>query len=161
LLRISPTERQRLLALTVVSGGLCGLAAVGFHLGIGKAEHLLINRAMTAPAHSWIYWTILTPALGGLLAGLALHYWVPGAVGSGIPQVKAAYALQAGRVSMRDAIGKFILYSPPLLDQWPNGFLDAFFRGHAIPLSRGRERLLLADIHQCAWSLVSTDHGNY
>jgi len=109
LLRISPTERQRLLALTVVSGGLCGLAAVAFHLGIGKAEHLLINRAMAAPEHSWIYWTILTPALGGLLAGLALHYWVPGAVGSGIPQVKAAYALQAGRVSMRDAIGKFIL----------------------------------------------------
>jgi CIC family chloride channel protein len=95
--------------LTVASGGLCGLAAVAFHVGIGKAERLLINRAMMAPAHSWLYWTILTPALGGLLAGLAVHYWVPGAVGSGIPQVKAAYALQAGRVSMRDAIGKFIL----------------------------------------------------
>ena len=109
LLRVSPTERQRLLALTVISGGLCGLAAVVFHQGIGRAEGLLINRAMAASGHGWIYWTILTPALGGLLAGLALHFCVPGAVGSGIPQVKAAYALHAGHIPVRDAIGKFVL----------------------------------------------------
>jgi len=40
---------------------------------------------------------------------LAVHYWFPGAVGSGIPQVKAAYALHAGRVPMRDAFGKFVI----------------------------------------------------
>jgi CIC family chloride channel protein len=44
-----------------------------------------------------------------LLVGLALHYWVPGAVGSGVPQVKVAYALHAGHVPFRDAIGKFVL----------------------------------------------------
>ena len=109
LARITPTERQRLLALTVISGGLCGLAAVAFHQGIDKAEALFINRAMAATGHGWIFWTILSPSLGGLLAGLVLHYWVPGAVGSGIPQVKAAYALRSGFVSMRDAVGKFIL----------------------------------------------------
>src|SRR5215470_4664497 len=91
LLRVTPTERQRLLALTVISGGLCGLAAVAFHLGIGKAESLAIDRAIAAQSGIWIYWTILTPTIGGLMAGLALHYVVPGAVGSGIPQVKAAY----------------------------------------------------------------------
>jgi CIC family chloride channel protein len=107
--RFTPTERQRLLALTVISGGLCGLGAVGFHQGISKAASLLINRALAAPGHSWIYWTILCPTLGGLVAGLAVHYWVPGAVGSGIPQVKAAYAMQSGYVSLRDAIGKFVL----------------------------------------------------
>jgi len=107
--RIIPTERQRLLALTILSGGLCGLAAVAFHVGIDKASALMIDRALAAPNHSWIYLTILTPALGGLLAGLGLYYWAPGAVGSGIPQVKAAYALEAGRVTMRDAISKFIL----------------------------------------------------
>jgi CIC family chloride channel protein len=107
LLRVSPTERQRLLALTVFSGGLCGLAAVAFHLGISTAEELLINRAMAA--QQWIYWTILTPAIGGLLAGLVVHYWVPGAVGSGIPQVKVAYALRAGNVPLRDAVGKLVL----------------------------------------------------
>jgi chloride channel protein, CIC family len=109
LLRLAPTERQRLLALTIISGGLCGLAAVAFHEGIDKASALLIDRAASAPHHSWIYLTILTPTLGGLVAGLGLRYWVPGAVGSGIPQVKYAYAREAGRVPFRDAIGKFVL----------------------------------------------------
>jgi len=95
--------------LTILSGGLCGLAAVSFHVGIGKAETLLINRALAAPHLSWIYWSILTPALGGLIVGLALHYWVPGAVGSGVPQVKVAYALHSGQVPFRDALGKFVL----------------------------------------------------
>lgn len=109
LVRMVPTERQRLLALTILSGGLCGLAAVAFHVGIEKASALLINRAMSAPNHWWIYLTILTPTVGGLVAGLGLYYWVPGAVGSGIPQVKAAYAREAGLVPMRDAIGKYVL----------------------------------------------------
>ena len=109
LVRLTPTERQRLLVLTILSGALCGLAAVAFHVGISKAEMLLIDRALAAPRLSWIFWTILSPALGGLLAGLLLHYWVPGAVGSGIPQVKAAYALNSGRVSFRDSVGKFVI----------------------------------------------------
>jgi CIC family chloride channel protein len=108
-LRITPTERQRLLLLTILSGGLCGLAAVCFHVGIGRAEDLVINRALAAPFPTWIYLAILTPAVGGLLVGLALHYWVPGAVGSGVPQVKVAYALHAGHVPFRDAVGKFVL----------------------------------------------------
>jgi CIC family chloride channel protein len=97
------------LLLTILSGGVCGLAAVCFHVGIGKAENLVINRALAAPFPTWIYLAILVPAVGGLLVGLALHYWVPGAVGSGIPQVKVAYALHAGHVAFRDAVGKFVL----------------------------------------------------
>jgi chloride channel protein, CIC family len=109
LLRVTPTERQRLLLLTIVSGALCGLVAVSFHLGIDKAQAFLIDRALAAPHFGWIYWGILTPALGGLIVGLALHYWVPGAVGSGVPQVKFAYAMHSGHVPFRDAVGKFIL----------------------------------------------------
>jgi len=45
LLRRMPTERQRLLAVTIVAGGLCGLAAVAFHKSIGWLEALLIDRA--------------------------------------------------------------------------------------------------------------------
>ena len=111
IVRRMPNERQRLLAVTILAGGLCGLAAVTFHLSIGWAEALMINRANAAAGHSWIWWTILTPALGGLAAGLALYYIVPGAAGSGIPQVKAAYALRSGLVPIKDAIGKFILCS--------------------------------------------------
>ena len=109
LTRIVPTERQRLLALTILSGGLCGLAAVAFHISIDKASALLIDRATAASGNTWIYLTILCPTLGGLMAGLGVRYWAPGAVGSGIPQVKYAYARHAGRVTMRDAVGKFVL----------------------------------------------------
>src|SRR3954470_22025939 len=80
LLRLTPTERQRLLVLTIISGGLCGLAAVAFHQGISFGESLLIERAMTASFPLWIYLGIAVPAIGGLIVGLGLHYWAPGAV---------------------------------------------------------------------------------
>jgi CIC family chloride channel protein len=102
-------ERQRLLAVTILAGGLCGLAAVAFHLSIGWLEALLINRANHAPGYWWIFFTILTPGVGGLIVGLGLTYWVPAAAGSGIPQVKVAFALRSGLVSLRETIGKFVL----------------------------------------------------
>ena len=111
LIRRVPKERQRLLAFTILAGGLCGLAAVAFHLSIGILERLLINRANAASGHSWIFWTILTPGLGGLVVGLGLTYWAPAAAGSGIPQVKVAFTLRSGVVSVRETIGKFVLCS--------------------------------------------------
>src|SRR5580704_13724970 len=98
LLRRMPSERQRLLAVTILSGALCGLAAVAFHSTIGWFEAVFIDRATSAPGHSWIWWTILTPAIGGLIVGIGLRFWAPGATGSGIPQVKVAYALRSGFV---------------------------------------------------------------
>ena len=109
LARRLPNERQRLLAITIVAGGICGLAAVAFHISVAHLYGLLIDRATSAKGHSWIFWTILTPALGGLAAGLGLAYWVPAAAGSGIPQVKAAYAFRHGSVSIKEAFGKFVL----------------------------------------------------
>ena len=52
---------------------------------------------------------MITPTVGGLLSGVLLQYVVPGARGSGIPQVKVAYAIKGGRVPFRDAIGKFLI----------------------------------------------------
>jgi CIC family chloride channel protein len=104
-----PNEQQRLLALTILAGGLCGLAAVAFHLSIGWMEALLINRANAAPGHSWIFWTIVTPGIGGLIVGLGLTYWAPAAAGSGIPQVKVAFALRSGFISARETVAKFVL----------------------------------------------------
>jgi CIC family chloride channel protein len=109
LMRRVPNERQRLLAFTILAGGLCGLAAVAFHLSIGWLESLLIDRANAAPGHSWIWWTILSPTLGGLVVGLGLTYFVPAAAGSGIPQVKVAYSLRYGLITVRETIGKFVL----------------------------------------------------
>jgi chloride channel protein, CIC family len=98
-----------MLAFTILAGGLCGLAAVAFHASVGLAESLLIDRATAASGHSWIWWTILCPALGGLAAGLGLYYIVPSAAGSGIPQVKVAFETRSGYISVKETIGKFIL----------------------------------------------------
>ncbi len=109
LTRRMPSERQRLLVFTIVAGGLCGLAAVAFHGSIQVLQKLMIERANAAPGHWWIFWTILTPALGGLVVGVGLVYWAPAAAGSGIPQVKVAYELRSGLVSLRETLGKFVL----------------------------------------------------
>jgi len=108
-MRRMPNERQRLLAITIVAGGVCGLAAVAFHLSVTWLYGAVIDRAAAAPGHTWIWWTILTPAVGGLVAGLGLTYWVPAAAGSGIPQVKTAYTFRAGAITIKETVGKFVL----------------------------------------------------
>jgi CIC family chloride channel protein len=109
LARRMPNERQRLLAITIVAGGACGLVAVAFHVSVARLYALMIDRAAAAPGHAWIWWIILTPALGGLVAGLGLAYWVPAAAGSGIPQVEVAYTFRAGAIPMKETVGKFVL----------------------------------------------------
>lgn len=107
--RLVPTERQRLFGLTIAIGGVCGLAAVAFHLAIERATQRSIERAMAATGHAWVGWTLVVPTAGGLLAGLLLHRVVPNARGSGIPQVKVAYTAQGGRLRLRDSLGKFAI----------------------------------------------------
>jgi CIC family chloride channel protein len=107
--RLVPAERRRVFALTILVGVLCGLAAVAFHLSIRLLETSLVARAMNAPGHAWVFWTILTPTLGGLAGGALLQYVVPEARGSGIPQVKVAYAVRGGKLRLRDAVGKFFV----------------------------------------------------
>lgn len=110
-IRRSPTEAQRTLGVTLLVGGACGLLAVAFHASILAASKLLIGSAEATPgALGWVL-TIAWPALGGLLAGLALTYAFPAARGSGIPQVKAAYAVQTERLRLRDGAAKFVITS--------------------------------------------------
>ena len=108
-LRLVPSESHRVFAVALVAGALCGLAAVSFHLAIIWAEGRLINRALTAAGTTWIWWTIVIPTAGGLICGVILQYGIPGARGSGIPQVKVAYAVRGGRVPFTEALGKFVV----------------------------------------------------
>src|SRR5574341_706900 len=108
-LRLVPSETHRVFALTLVAGALCGFAAVLFHLAIIGTEHRLIERAMSAPGKSWIWWTILTPTLGGLVSGALLQYVVPGAEAVGCPKSKWPYAIRGGRVPFIEAAGKFLI----------------------------------------------------
>ena len=107
--RVVLTERQRLFGLTIAIGGVCGLAAVAFHVAIDRTAAASVERAIAAGGHAWIGWTLAVPAAGGLAAGLLLHFVVPNARGSGIPQVKVAYAVQGGRLRLRDSLGKFAI----------------------------------------------------
>jgi CIC family chloride channel protein len=108
-LRLGVTERHKLFALTVVIGGLCGLAAVAFHLTINLVTRFAIDPALAAPGRAWIPWTLVVPTLGGLASGALLQYVVPNARGSGIPQVKVAYAGRSGPLRVRDSVGKFFI----------------------------------------------------
>ncbi len=110
-IRLAPTEAQRLFLLTIAIGALCGLAAVAFHLSISFCESRLIEPALRAPGRTWMAWTLITPTFGGLLCGALLEYVVPNARGSGIPQIKAAFASTPPVVPMRDAVGKFVVGS--------------------------------------------------
>jgi CIC family chloride channel protein len=108
-IRFAPTEAHRLFFLTIVIGIVCGLAAVAFHLAITLASRALIDQAMNAPGRSSIAWTLLTPTMGALACGALLQYVVPNARGSGIPQVKIAFAVGGGRLRLRDSLGKFFV----------------------------------------------------
>lgn len=108
-LRFAPTETQQLFALTILIGVLCGLAAVAFHVTITLASRALVNQAMTAPGSSWVGWTLATPTVGALACGILLQYVVPNARGSGVPQVKVAFAVGGGRLRLRDSVGKFLV----------------------------------------------------
>lgn len=52
---------------------------------------------------------LIAPTFGGLICGLAIKYWVPGAVGSGIPQTKEAYYNKGGRISTITGMWRVIL----------------------------------------------------
>jgi CIC family chloride channel protein len=108
-IQFAPTEAQRLFVLTLVIGAVSGLAAVAFHLSIKLGQHALIDQAMSAPGRSWVAWTLITPTLGGVLCGALLQFVVPNARGSGIPEVKIAFAREGGAIRLRDAIGKFVV----------------------------------------------------
>jgi CIC family chloride channel protein len=108
-IRFSPTEAQRTFGVTLLVGAGCGLLAVAFHLTIVEVDARLISRAQRAARPTAYVLTLLCPALGGLVAGLLLTYAFPAARGSGIPQVKAAYAVRTERIRLRDGAAKFAI----------------------------------------------------
>lgn len=108
-LRVVPSESHRVFGVALAAGAFCGLAAVSFHLAIIAAENNLIGRAFHASGQSRVWLIILIPTIGALLSGLILQFVVPGARGSGVPQVKVAYAVKGGRVPLIEAAGKFLV----------------------------------------------------
>lgn len=107
--RLPLRESQKLHLLTFLIGGVCGLAAVAFHWLLEVLQNGVIYRAAAVEGPLLIPLLLLIPALGGLIAGVGLHFFAPEARGSGIPQVKTAFLLEGGRIPARVIPAKMLL----------------------------------------------------
>jgi CIC family chloride channel protein len=107
--RIPLREDQKLHLLTFLIGGLCGLAAVAFHWLLEAAQNGIIYRLAANLSLVRTPLLLLVPAAGGLVAGALLYFFAPEARGSGIPQVKAAFFLDGGRIPARVIPAKMLL----------------------------------------------------
>jgi CIC family chloride channel protein len=101
-------QAEGLLLVAMLVSIMSGGAAVALHRAIHLFTHFL--HAMWGSIHGgWHPLVIvMTPAAGGLVAGLLLHYLVPAARGSGIPQVKLDLVMQRGEIPFKVALGKFV-----------------------------------------------------
>lgn len=116
-LRLRLSNGQRFLLLCIVSGVLCGLAAVSFHIAISFVFNNLFEFATThSPDLTSTQSTLrfvgimtLAPCLAGLIVGLILWKVAPNAAGSGIPQTKYAYYRRFGNIELKEGFWRFIL----------------------------------------------------
>ena len=107
--RLPLREQQKLYILTLLIGGICGLAAVLFHVLLDFFQDHIIYHTAAIPNWWHIPLLIAIPAAGGLIAGAGLYFYAPEARGSGIPQVKTAFYLNSGRIPARIIPAKMLL----------------------------------------------------
>jgi chloride channel protein, CIC family len=107
--RLRLPVNQKYFILTITIAVACGLVAVTYHKLIKLASANMIERAIAMQGPSRAVWMLVIPIAGGLAAGLLLHFFVPDARGSGIPQVKIAYTMNYGKVPLRTAAGKAVI----------------------------------------------------
>src|SRR5438093_9807838 len=88
--RVPLQDQQKIYVLTLLIGGLCGLAAALFHLLLDYFQDQFIYRAAAIP-HWCIPLVVLLPSVGGLITGAGLYFYAPEARGSGIPQLKTSF----------------------------------------------------------------------
>ena len=100
---------HRFLFVAIVCGMVCGVAAVAFHLSIEGVFHALWTLASGLPPVAFTAMMIAAPTFAGLLVGLVTTFWVPEAVGSGIPQTKEAYHNRGGRTRTHIGLWRFFL----------------------------------------------------
>ena len=108
-MRARLSDNQRFLALCVLSGFLCGLSAVAFHLSIHHLFDWLWEFASEKDPLWFCVVMVAAPTFAAQLVGLAVKYYAPDAAGRGIPQTKAAYYNKGGKVSGRSGILRFVL----------------------------------------------------
>lgn len=103
----------RLSLLAVIVGIIAGLASVVFKLMIHFFQSLFWrapNIIEAASSQTW-YWTILIPAIGGLLVGPLVYYGAREAKGHGVPEIMEAQIFHGSRIRNQVAFIKSIASS--------------------------------------------------
>lgn len=110
-LRTRFSEGQRFIILCLLAGCLCGLAAVGIHISIHWTFETVWELCHKVEQYGIPWWTVMpfVPALAGLIVGYSIQKWAPGAEGSGIPQTKASFYNDFGRIPLKTAFSRLIL----------------------------------------------------
>ncbi len=111
----APREGRVLLFLSILIGGLTGLAVVAF---IVLTERLGMR---LYPVGSAAWRRVLIPVGGSLAMGYLLFRYFPDARGSGVPQTKAALFARDGVIFLRTVLGKFFCTSATLASGIPLG----------------------------------------
>ncbi|MCG8349459.1 MAG: chloride channel protein [Chloroflexales bacterium] len=104
---LQPSENTALLVLAIAVGVLSGFAAVAFHLLI-EGVHELVHLGQTAQSNpiAKMAITVLSPALGGLVAGTIIWLLARHDHGHGTAAVMEAVALRGGRLGVRPLLTK-------------------------------------------------------
>jgi CIC family chloride channel protein len=98
----------RSIGIASIVGVAGGLAAILFQWTIHFVRSAPLAPTAEGLGSSPVLWVALTPALGGLLAGLAIWRWAPEAEGHGTEQMVQTFHRKGGVVRKRVALVKTI-----------------------------------------------------
>jgi len=105
------SEPSVLLLLGVIVGLAAGGGAVVFRLLIALATKIFFDFGAVALPFMGSYYTVILPALGGVIVGLLIHFGAREAKGHGVPEVMEAVVRLGGRIRPRVAVIKSLASS--------------------------------------------------
>ncbi|MDD4953068.1 MAG: chloride channel protein, partial [Desulfovibrionaceae bacterium] len=107
--RVARNVRQLFLAILI--GVLAGYGAVLFRFALKSMQWLFYHNSadfLTFADRVPVWLKIGLPCLGGLAAGLIIHFFAKEAKGHGVPEVMEAIALRGGHIRKRVAMAKIM-----------------------------------------------------
>lgn len=105
--RLTMTEAQRFMLLSILIGVFAGLMVVCFHVAIDFIRWYAVGTLAEMTGLG----TLLSPALGATAAAFLVFFVFQKARGSGVNQAKAAVYIYDGYVPFSTVIGKFLACS--------------------------------------------------
>jgi CIC family chloride channel protein len=106
--RLQPSESAVMIATAIAVGAGTGLGAILFIELIALVQSLFFESGETLLGLLGRGIFIITPMIGGLLAGPIIYYFAREAKGHGVPEVMQAIALRGGRIRPRIVVAKVI-----------------------------------------------------